>query len=294
MQNTDAAIAADLPNGDTYTTESGELLFSLQALLIREAEGEGEAVSFVPTRDPVEQPRWALDEAPASSPVVETIPAVAPTVVVQVPPVIPESEIVAEPEIALESEIVAGAAVLPEPEIALDPELPQVAVPDVVPAAAAEPEPLQIAEPARPADTSSPSPSWIVEPEPQQVLFDPTTGAPTTAALRQEIERHGSRVSSSLVALDVTPIGDIRVQYGDAAADAVLRAIVEAVPFALRAEDQVFRTGIDDLTLCVPGADLSDAAVMGLRLQMAVKDVLVRRELPAVILSIRPYQQVAA
>jgi hypothetical protein len=39
MQNTDAAIAADLPNGDTYTTEVGELLFSLQALLIREAEG---------------------------------------------------------------------------------------------------------------------------------------------------------------------------------------------------------------------------------------------------------------
>ena len=113
-------------------------------------------------------------------------------------------------------------------------------------------------------------------------------------ALRQEIERHGSRVSSSLVALDVTPIGDIRAQHGDAAADAILRAIVEAVPFALRAEDQVFRTGTDELTLCVPGADLSDAAVMGLRLQMAVKDVLVRRELPAVILSIRPYQQVAA
>jgi hypothetical protein len=33
---------------------------------------------------------------------------------------------------------------------------------------------------------------------------------------------------------------------------------------------------------------------MSLRLQMAVKDVLVRRELPAIILSIRPYQQVAA
>ena len=126
------------------------------------------------------------------------------------------------------------------------------------------------------------------------MLFDPSTGAPTMDALAQEIGRHGSRVSASLVALDVTPIADIRVQHGDATADAILRAIVEAVPFALRAEDQVFRTGTDELTLSVPGADLSDAAVMGLRLQMAVKDVLVRRELPSVILSIRPYQQVAA
>src|SRR5205823_1031128 len=144
------------------------------------------------------------------------------------------------------------------------------------------------------AETSFPSPSWIAAPEPAPVLFDPATGAPTLVALHREIDRRGSRVSASLVALDVTPIADIRAQHGAATVDAILRAIVEAVPFALRAEDQVFRTGPDELTLCVPGANLSDAAVMGLRLQMAVKDVLVRRELPPVILSIRPYQQIAA
>ncbi len=291
MQNTDAAIAADLPNGDRYTTEVGELLFSLQALLIRETEdGRVAATVFATTPDQVEQPRWALEEVPAASAVVGTAPAVVPSAVQAPAPVVPP--VVQAPAVIPEPEIVADPAVVPEPEIALDPEPAHVVVPDVVQAVPVES--THIAEATRTAETSFPSPSWTAEPEPQPVLFDPSTGAPTMEALRQEIERHGSRVSSSLVALDVTPIGDIRAQHGDAAADAVLRAIVEAVPFALRAEDQVYRTGTDELTLCVPGADLSDAAVMGLRLQMSVKDVLVRRELPAVILSIRPYQQVAA
>jgi hypothetical protein len=270
MQNTDAAIAARLSNGDTYTTEVGELLFSLQALLIREAEGGRVATGLAAPPDTIEQPRWALDEVPAPAETALDIESIAATA-----PGVPEPEIVADPEIAL------------------DPEPAPVIVPEVVHRIPPEPQP-QVAQVAPPAETSSSSPSWIVEPQPQPVLFDPPTGAPTMEALRQEVERRGSRVSSSLVTLDVMPIGDIRAQHGDAIADAVLRAIVEAVPFALRAEDQVFRTGTDELTLCVPGADLSDAAVMGLRLQMAVKDVLVRRELPPVILSIRPYQQVAA
>jgi len=81
MQNTDAAIAAGLPNGETYSTEVGELLFSLQALLIREAEGGRVAAAFPAATDPVEQPRWALDEAPVAAAPVETAPAIesAPT-----------------------------------------------------------------------------------------------------------------------------------------------------------------------------------------------------------------------
>jgi GGDEF domain-containing protein len=289
MLNTDAAIAAYLPAGDGYTTEVGDLLFSLQALLIREAEGGRVDSAFAASPVPVEQPRWALDELPPSPDVVEapSAPAVMPEPVAT-SATVPEPEIVAEPAVSLEPEVVPEVFVTPEPEIVAQPEIAQ-------PAIALELEPHQVADVTTPPETSSPSPSWIVEPEAHQpVLFDPSTGAPTMDALLQEIERHGSRVSGSLVALDVTPIGDIRAQHGDATADAILRAIVEAVPFALRAEDQVYRTGTDELTLCVPGAGLSDAAVMGLRLQMAVKDVLVRRELPSVILSIRPYQQVAA
>ena len=203
---------------DGFTTEVGELLFSLQAALIQESEGEG--VGAPPALDGLEEPLWETDLAPAGP---------------------------------------------------------------------AEFDPVE-----RVTTPSQTTPERFLPPPPEPALFDPSTGAPTGHQLRKEIELHGSRVSASLVALDVKPIADIRGQHGDAIADGVLRAIVEAVPFAFRVQDQVFRTGLDELTLCVPGADLSDAAVMSLRLQMAVKDVLVRRELPAVILSIRPYQQAAA
>ena len=202
-----------------FTTEVGELLFSLQAVLIEEADGEGVGASSPAAPVGLEEPSWLVATAPerADAPLAEEV------------------------------------TIFPEPT-------PERFLP----------------APLGPA------------------LFDPSTGAPTGHQLRREIDLRGSRVSASLVALDVKPIADIRAEHGDAIADGILRAIVEAVPFAFRAHDQVYRTGLDELTLCTPGADLSDAAVMSLRLQLAVKDVLLRRELPGVILSIRPYQQAAA
>ena len=130
------------------------------------------------------------------------------------------------------------------------------------------------------------------ESEPE--LWDASTGAATRYALDREISLRGSRVSGALVTMDVSPLPEIRAQYGDAAAEGILRVIVEAIPFAMRAEDQVFRTGVDELTLYVPRASLADAAGMALRLQLAVKDVLVRRELPQVMLSVRPSERAAA
>jgi hypothetical protein len=245
MQNPDVVRAADRLNGDTYGTEVGEVLFSLQALLIRESRG-GVADATFPAAQQQVEPRWALDDVPVA----------------------PES---------------------PSPSAA-----PSVTTADalVTTAAGAHVTVLPEAFPA-------PAPAqggfgYGGVPEPAPVLFDLVTGAPTRQSLAKEIERHGSRVGAALVALDITPIGEIRARQGDEVADAILRTIVEAVPFALRAEDQVYRTGVDELILCVPGVNLADAAAMSLRLQMAVKDVLVRRELPGVILSIRPYQQVAA
>jgi hypothetical protein len=209
-----------VPEG--FTTEVGELLFSLQAVLIEEGEaGEGlVAPPLLPPSAPLDEPPRVMDVAPAD----------------------PKNS----------------------------PPVEQIAI------------------------VREPTPDRFLPAPPGPALFDPSTGAPTGHQLRREMDLHGSRVSASLVALDVTPIADIRAEQGDAVADGILRVIVEAVPFAFRATDQVFRTGLDELTLCVPGTDLSNAAVMSLRLQMAVKDVLLRRELPAVILSVRPYQQAAA
>jgi Diguanylate cyclase, GGDEF domain len=230
MQNSGAASAASLPNGDTFTTEVGELLFSLQALLIREAQGEAAGTPPVVAA--------GLEEPHLATPAVASAP---------------------EPVVSL------PAAVSDDPAFS-----PQVTVlPEAVPPA-------------------------VSTPDPEPALFDPSTGAPNLNGLRKDIERQGSRISAALVSLDINPLAEIRKAEGDVSAEAVLRVIVEAVPFALRAQDLVYRTGLDELTLCVPDAGLSDAAVMSLRLQMAVKDVLVRRELPPVILSIRPYQQVAA
>jgi hypothetical protein len=247
MQSSGAASAASLPNGDRFTTEVGDLLFSLQALLIREAQGEAAAVApsaFAGTVD-------AIASEPPEAPVAAAPASVGPVAVAATPEIAPDTHV--PPTAVSDPAFAPHVTVLPE------------AAPAPVPAAPPEP-----------------------------VLYDPSTGAPTADALRQEIERHGSRVSAALVALDVSPIGEIRATAGAIVAEAVLRAIVEAVPFAMRAQDQIYRTGLDELTLCVPETDLADAAVMSLRLQMAVKDVLVRRELPPVILSIRPYQQVAA
>jgi Diguanylate cyclase, GGDEF domain len=246
MQSSDAASAASLPNGDRFTTEVGDLLFSLQALLIREAQGGAAVSASTVISSGLEEPLPSVAPAPQEAPVVASE---LPIAVASEPAVEPASP----PATTVDPAFTPQVTVLPE------------ATPVVV----------------HPA-------------EPEPALFDPSTGAPNLNGLRKDIERQGSRVSAALVSLDINPLADIRATVGEASAEAVLRAIVEAVPFALRSQDQVYRTGLDELTLCVPDAGLSDAAVMSLRLQMAVKDVLMRRELPAVILSIRPYQQVAA
>jgi len=213
-----------------FNTEVGDLLFSLQALLIRETEGAPDAGALLSGE--LDAELWI--DGPGDP-----------------------------------SDVHIGL-----PSLAVDPE---PAVAEAAPDAPATVRDMF----GRP-----------VEPEPD--LWDSSTGAATLHALNREIALRGSRVSGSLVTMDVSPLPEIRSQYGDAAAEGILKAIVEAIPFAMRAEDQVFRTGVDELTLYVPGASLSDAAGMALRLQLAVKDVLVRRELPQVMLSVRPSDRVAA
>ncbi|HTU00630.1 MAG TPA: GGDEF domain-containing protein [Candidatus Sulfotelmatobacter sp.] len=211
-----------------YSTEVGDLLFSLQALLIREAEGAPESEAFL--MDELDAEVWI--DGPGD----------------------PGDVRIGLPSLAVEPAVTVEEA--PAPAVATD----------------------MFGRP--------------VEPEPD--LWDPSTGAATLHALNREISLRGSRVSGALVTMEISPLPEIRTQYGDAAAEGVLKAIVEAIPFTMRAEDQVFRTGVDELTLYVPRSTLSDAAGMALRLQLAVKDVLVRRELPPIMLSVRPSERAAA
>ena len=208
-----------------FSTEVGDLLFSLQALLIREAEGAPESEAFL------------MGE--------------------------------------LDAELwIDGSG---------DPGVVQIGLASL----AVEPS-LSVEEAPTPVVTMF----GRAEREPD--LWDVSTGAATLHALNREIALRGSRVTGSLVTMDVSPLPEIRSQYGDAAAEGILKVIVEAIPFAMRADDQVYRTGADELTLYIPRATLSDAAGMALRLQLAVKDVLVRRELPQVMLSVRPSDRAAA
>ena len=227
-----------------YTTEVDDVLWSMQTLLIREAEALG-SLGVPPA---LEAPATWIPSPEPGDP--------EPIRVIEAPP---------QPAVAIE----------PPPPVPV--QLAPVPAPTPTPAVPESPEWAR----SRPAPTAP-------------VMYDPSTGALTPHALRRELELRGSHLARSLVTVDIKPLADVRRQHGDRAADAILRVIVEAVPFALRAEDQVFRTGIDELTLLMPGAFLPDAAVLCLRVQMAVKDVLVRRELPGVILSVRPYVSAAA
>jgi GGDEF domain-containing protein len=256
-----------------YTTEVDDVLWSLQTLLIREAEvlGTRGAVppaleapaTWIPCPEPGDLEPIRVIEAPPAA----TIEAPLPPVVA--PPPTPPPPVVA-------------AEVSPDPVVANEP--PQ-------------PIPVQVAPAAAPTPILTPDvPEWARSRPVAATLemHDPSTGALSRHALGQALELRGSHLARWMVTVDITPLPEVRRQCGDETADAILRVIVEAVPFVLRAQDQVFRTGIDELTLLMPGSDLADAAVLCLRVQMAVKDVLVRRELPGVILSVRLYVNAAA
>lgn len=89
------------------------------------------------------------------------------------------------------------------------------------------------------------------------VFVDPGTGAGTVRTLRRDLatevgwgQARGS--SPSIVGLRVEPCADLRARGGDEAADALLRAVAEAIPFMVRGRDRVYRTGPDELALLMP------------------------------------------
>ena len=127
-------------------------------------------------------------------------------------------------------------------------------------------------------------------------LRDPSTGAGTLDALERDLRLDRGRLyggAFSVALIDIHPLSEIRRHYGDDAAEAVMRALVEAAPFVLRGGDRIYRAGPEHLALLLPASDLTGAASLCLRLQAAVKDVLVRRELPQVMLSARPFERAA-
>jgi GGDEF domain-containing protein len=301
-----------------YTTEVDDVLWSLQTLLIREAEVVGtrgavppalEApATWIPCPEPGDPGPIRVVESAAALTIEAPLPPVVATQPTPLPPVVSTQATPASPVAAPTT---SSPVVAPPPFVAAEPVPPMRAVtieipPEPVAAiGAARVTPVRVFPAQAPAPTPAPPRASTSAPEAPEwarsrpaatapAMHDPSTGALSLHALEQALELRGSHLARWMVTVDIAPLPEVRRQHGDETADAILRVIVEAVPFVLRAQDQVFRTGIDELTLLMPDSDLADAAVLCLRVQMAVKDVLVRRELPGVILSVRLYVSAAA
>jgi GGDEF domain-containing protein len=114
-------------------------------------------------------------------------------------------------------------------------------------------------------------------------LIDPSTGAGSLRALRRDLQSEmawapAGRAEPAIVALEVQPVADIRRRDGDEAAERLLRAVVEVVPFMLRGRDRVYRTGPDELALLMPHTDVEGMeAALARLLEMVPRSIADRK-----------------
>jgi GGDEF domain-containing protein len=129
-------------------------------------------------------------------------------------------------------------------------------------------------------------------------MVDPLTGVGTLHALRRDLMLEqawpmAGRGESVLVALQIDALDQIRLAMGSEAGDHVLKSLVEVAPFALRAQDRVYRSGRNQLTLMLPAADEAVAETARRELEAALQRCLADRGYPEVRLSARKLDPVA-
>lgn len=114
-------------------------------------------------------------------------------------------------------------------------------------------------------------------------LIDASTGAGTFRALSRDLaaaREWGSKNGGpSVVWLVVEPVAEVRAREGDATAEALMTAVVELVPFMVRARDRIYRTGPAELALLMPDTDDEGMEVALGRLMDKVPKVLAERRL---------------
>ncbi len=140
----------------------------------------------------------------------------------------------------------------------------------------------------RPPRIAEGGPVSMGDAQPQELgLIDPSTGAGSFRALRRDLQSEMARAPSgtgepAVVALEVRPAAEIRRRDGDEAAERLLRAVVEVVPFMLRGRDRVYRTGPDELALLMPLTDVEGMEVALARLLEMVPRSIAERKLGSV------------
>jgi len=130
------------------------------------------------------------------------------------------------------------------------------------------------------------------------LMVDPLTGVGTLHALRRDLMLQqawpgAGKPVSVLVALQIDGLDQIRLAMGAAAGDYVVKSLVEVAPFALRAQDRVYRSGRNQLTLMLPAADEVGAEGARRELEAALQRCLTGRGYPEVRLTARKLDAVA-
>jgi diguanylate cyclase (GGDEF)-like protein len=113
------------------------------------------------------------------------------------------------------------------------------------------------------------------EPQPYESRHDALTGLPNRRAFDEHLEREIARASRyrgklTLCVADVDALNVINERHGDAAGDAVLRAVA-AILKRFRDIDQAFRFGDDEFAVIFPGVDYVNARTAVRRAQTAVE-----------------------
>lgn len=104
---------------------------------------------------------------------------------------------------------------------------------------------------------------------------DPLTGLANRRALDEELARAGARAARAgtplaAVVLDIDRFKQVNDLHGHAVGDAVLAAVAGRAAAALRSGDLIARTGGEEFTVLLPGADLARAAEAAERIRAAV------------------------
>lgn len=112
----------------------------------------------------------------------------------------------------------------------------------------------------------------------RQSTVDPLTGLNNRNALEQrlgELDRQpasGENPSYALLLCDLDNFKRVNDEFGHATGDAVLQDVAYTMRSALRAGDSIYRVGGEEILVVLPGASRPDAAGVGDRLRLAVRD----------------------
>ena len=105
---------------------------------------------------------------------------------------------------------------------------------------------------------------------------DPLTGASNRTNLLENLQKEHElckrkSLSCALIMIDLDHFKQVNDEFGHAAGDKVLIALVKCIKSQLRKYDQLYRYGGEEFLVCLPQTDLDDAKSFSERLRASVE-----------------------